>query len=98
MALDLTGISNVNEFYSHHYLDALLEKDLKDVLGRWETAETNDRQVPPFKQLARCADDYYKAKALVAYVARVDDRFVETHVINVKLAEALGYPYQANAY
>ena len=27
MALDLTGISNENEFYTHHYLAAILESD-----------------------------------------------------------------------
>jgi hypothetical protein len=29
MPIDLSGIQNVGEFYSHHYLDALLESDLK---------------------------------------------------------------------
>ena len=35
MALDLTGIENV-EFYSGHYLDAVLEGDLKSVFKRWK--------------------------------------------------------------
>ncbi len=98
MALDLTGISNVNEFYSHHYLDALLEKDLKDVLSRWESAEEANNQIPPYKRLSRLSDDYYKAKARVADAVSADNRFLETHVINVKLLEALGYPYQANGW
>ncbi len=98
MALDLTGISNVNEFYSHHYLDALLEKDLKDVLGRWEAAEETANQAPPYKRLSRLSDDYYKAKARVADAVSADNRFLETHVINVKVLEALGYPYQANGW
>jgi hypothetical protein len=98
VALDLTGISNVNEFYSHHYLDALLESDLKGVLSRWDEAEGNDNRTPPYKLLSRCAEDYYKAKARVAATVTLDDRFTETHAINVKLAEALGYPYQANEY
>src|SRR5262245_18161676 len=42
VALDLTGISNVNEFYSHHYLDALLESDLKGLLARWDQAEKEE--------------------------------------------------------
>ena len=33
MPLDLTGIQNVGEFYSHHYLDALLDNDLKGLFG-----------------------------------------------------------------
>ena len=34
MAIDLTGISNDNEFYTHHYLSAILEGDIKDVLAK----------------------------------------------------------------
>jgi hypothetical protein len=98
VALDLTGISNVNEFYSHHYLDALLETDLKGLLSRWDRAEKEENRTPPFKSLSRCSDDFYKAKARVAATATVEDRFTETHPINVRLAEALGYPYQANEY
>ena len=35
MPIDLSGIQNVGEFYSHHYLDALLEGDLKGIFARW---------------------------------------------------------------
>ncbi len=35
MPLDLTGIQNIGEFYSHHYLDALLENDLKRLFAKW---------------------------------------------------------------
>ncbi len=37
MPLDLTGIQNIGEFYSHHYLDALLEQDIKGLFARWRT-------------------------------------------------------------
>ena len=98
MALDLTGIGNVNEFYSHHYLDALLEGDLKGLLSRWEQAEEEENRTPPFKALSRCSEEYFRAKARAAGTATVEDRFTETHVINVKLAEALGYAYQFGEY
>jgi hypothetical protein len=35
MPISLTGIQNVGEFYSHHYLDALLEQDLKGLFSHW---------------------------------------------------------------
>ena len=35
MALDLTGITVENEYYTHHYLAAILESDLKAVFSRW---------------------------------------------------------------
>jgi hypothetical protein len=98
VALDLTGIANVNEFYSHHYLDALLESDLKGLLSRWEAGEEEEKRVPPYKLLSRCAEDYFKAKARAADTATDEDRFTETHPLNVRLAEALGYPYQSGEY
>ena len=37
MAMDITGITNENEFYTHHYLSAILENDLKDIFSHMET-------------------------------------------------------------
>ena len=40
MAIDLTGIRNENEFYTHHYLSAILEQDLKDVFKKWRESRS----------------------------------------------------------
>ena len=32
--MPLTGITNANEFYSNHYLDAILQDDIKGVAQR----------------------------------------------------------------
>jgi len=53
MALDLTGISNENEFYTHHYLAAILETDLKGFFGKWEDREAQSGVKPPYDHLAR---------------------------------------------
>jgi hypothetical protein len=98
VAIDLTGISNVNEFYSHHYLDALLDSDLKDLLAKWDDAEQEHNRPAPHKSLARCGADFFKAKTRAEQTVSVEDRFAETHAINVQMAEALGYPYQHGAY
>ena len=37
MPIDLSGIQNAGELYSHHYLDALLEGDLKGLFAHWRT-------------------------------------------------------------
>ena len=39
MAINLTGISNENEFYTHHYLSAILENDLKELFAKWSAQE-----------------------------------------------------------
>ena len=33
--MDLVGTHNAGEFYSQHYLDVLLDKDLKALRERW---------------------------------------------------------------
>lgn len=98
MPLDLTGISNVNEFYSHHYLDALLGRDIKALLSRWVAEEEESGTPGPHRRLARCAQEYFRTKARTAETATAADRFEETHGLNVLLAEALGYTHQAQAY
>ena len=51
MALDLTGISNENEFYTHHYLSAILENDLKDVFQEWRRREQEEDFRAPYAEL-----------------------------------------------
>jgi len=48
MAIDITGITNENEFYTHHYLSAILENDLKDLFSQWKKkAEEEEIPQPP---------------------------------------------------
>jgi hypothetical protein len=98
VAIDLTGISNVNEFYSHHYLDALLENDIKALIARWEDVEEEGGISGAHKKLGGCAQEFFKGKTEVAQTAAPWDRFDETHRINVLLTEALGYPLESGAY
>ena len=50
MAIDLTGITNENEFYTHHYLAAILEGDLKPLFEEWSKLEN-----PPYDRLRALA-------------------------------------------
>ena len=36
MSFTAAGLENVNEFYSQHYLDEIVERDLKDLFERWK--------------------------------------------------------------
>ncbi|MFQ5434137.1 MAG: hypothetical protein ACE5FD_04605, partial [Anaerolineae bacterium] len=89
MPLDLTGIQNVGEFYSHHYLDALLDKDLKGLFDRWRAADA----ATPDKRLERCATDYFKAKSRAMNQRRPELRYAPSHTIHVEILQALGYDY-----
>jgi hypothetical protein len=87
--MNLTGIQNVGEFYSHHYLDALLENDLKGLFAQWR-AEDEDT---PDKRLNRLAASFYQARQ-AALRARTDEaRYKASHAFHVDLLEALGYDY-----
>jgi hypothetical protein len=50
MPIDLTGITNENEFYTHHYLAAILEGDLKPLFEAWAQKER-----PPWEALRALA-------------------------------------------
>lgn len=50
MPIDLTGITNENEFYTHHYLAAILEGDLKSLFEAWAQQER-----PPWEGLRALA-------------------------------------------
>jgi len=60
MTIDLTGIINENEFYTHHYLSAILENDLKEVFGKWETLKREQEIRPPYDQLKSLAREYFR--------------------------------------
>jgi hypothetical protein len=50
MGIDLTGVTNENEFYTHHYLAAILEGDLKPLYESWSQQER-----PPWEGLRALA-------------------------------------------
>jgi hypothetical protein len=89
MGLDLSGIENVGEFYSHHYLEAVLGSDLQDVLKAW--AESDH---PPYKRLARLESAYFKARHQAGQERSAEERWRLARGFHAELLEALGYPYQ----
>ena len=94
MAIDTSAISNVGEFYSDHYLDAILDKDVKSHIKSWEEAEGNG-YVAPHKRLSGLPSAYFKLKSKLSNVVDKDEKFKLTHELNVLITEALGYEYQS---
>jgi hypothetical protein len=94
MALDLTGIDNV-EFYSAHYLDAVLEGDLKSLFSRWkEEKDAGKRRRLPQEELAGLAQTWFEAVKQVADDRDPVVRFEAARGFHARLVEALGYPYR----
>lgn len=59
MAIDLTGIRNVNDYYSNHYLATIFEDNANETISNWKTRskETNSRT--PWALLRELSRDYY---------------------------------------
>lgn len=96
MALDLTGIHNENEYYTHHYLSAILEGDLKDVFEKWNERKNAQGLEPPFTLLARLPREYAAVRARMAK-AKGSAALLELqqHFL-ARLFDALGYGCSAS--
>ena len=57
--LDLTGITNEKEFYTNHYLSAILEEDLKDLYGKWREMEKEGDKKAPYSVITGSIRQYF---------------------------------------
>jgi len=69
MPIELAGISNVNEFYSEHYLQTVFEGDVQELRTRWRAEEKAggnpaDRQLEKAGARWRRLVSDYKANAM----------------------------------
>jgi hypothetical protein len=94
VALDISGIGNVGEFFSQHYLDALLERDLKETLERWAARKKNERVSTPQDALARRADPFFRLAARAESISSAMERLELTQGFHADLLTALGYERQ----
>lgn len=61
MSLDLTGINNVNGFYTDHYLATYFEENVVDAVKRWKSIEEESGVVAPWKKLRGIGKAYHRA-------------------------------------
>ncbi len=91
MALDLTGISNENEFYTSHYLAAILEDDLKDLFVTWAKAEEEGKGKPPADLLLSLSRDYARLRSDLARERDAASRLDLQRPFLASFLAALGY-------
>jgi hypothetical protein len=91
MPIDLTGISNENEFYTHHYLSAILENDLKSLFSTWQSLEEEKEIKPPYEKLKALAGRYFKSRSEMEKLQSPDDLLDTQHEFFPMLLDALGY-------
>lgn len=90
MATQLSGIHNANEFYSQHYLDEVLDTDLKELFARWSEAG-ND--APPAR-LRSMAGEYFRQRDEIRKARTLAERVAHLNDLAERLLAALGYTLQ----
>ncbi|MDP2647594.1 MAG: hypothetical protein Q8P24_21905, partial [Desulfobacterales bacterium] len=91
MALDLTGVSNENEFYTHHYLTAILENDLKGFFGQWEGREEQSDVKSPYDRLSRLQRDYFALRNRMERLRNPEEILAAQREFLPELLSVFGY-------
>lgn len=91
MSLDLTGILNENEFYTHHYLAAILEDDLKDVFAQWLEQKRESQLPDPPGRLRQLARSYFALREQLTKIQDPQEQFPLLRGFFFQLLGALGY-------
>jgi hypothetical protein len=94
MAMDLTGINNENEFYTHHYLTAILEGDLKDIFKEWSRREKEEGIRPPYAELRSLTRTYFLAREAFERERDYGEKLSGQRGILEKFLSVLGYSYE----
>jgi hypothetical protein len=87
MVLPLTGIENANEFYSQHYLDEVLDQDLKELFASWRRLGADS----PAAKLRSMAGEYFRLRDRILKAKTLVDRVALLHELADRLFPALGY-------
>lgn len=94
MAIDLTGITNQNEYYTNHYLATIFAENASETIERWKTAARDvDVAKTPWASLKQNARLYYAARDKSARAAE-GGRLEFTAIRDLADAylASLGYP------
>lgn len=90
------GITNENEFYSHHYLAEVFKGDIKARLEAWEAEEAQhpgqDAHRAPHKRLQAWAQRWFSLRGQVQRGRDEHERWQAFMQIQAGLLQALGYP------
>ncbi|GFM89270.1 hypothetical protein PSCICO_46690 [Pseudomonas cichorii] len=89
MSFAITGLTNANEFYSQHYLDEILEKDLKPLFDQWK--EQGAQSPVARLRTAAGANGYFRARERFLNERKTSERASLFIDLVQPLLAALGY-------
>lgn len=90
----LTGITNENEFYSNHYLDAILNDDIKGVAQRWREAAAEKETKSPPELLGSLAASYFRFINNFSKEKDITERIILQQQWFSDFFGVLGYPIE----
>jgi hypothetical protein len=93
MAIDITGITNENEFYTHHYLSAILENDLKDLFKEWNRKADEEDIPQPYKKIGSLRKDYFALQGSLERERNIEERLSLQRDFQAQLLISLGYDF-----
>ncbi len=89
------GISNENEFYSHHYLAEVFKGDIKTRLDAWETEEAehpgDETHRSPYKRLQVWSQKWFSLHSQIQRAGDDKQRWLLFTELQTGLLQALGY-------
>lgn len=85
------SIVNRGEFFSNHYLDAVIGGDLGDLRGAWDAAEGRDEPTAR-SRIRAMASDFFAARANATEATGDERRIAAMHSLNDVVLTALGFP------
>lgn len=91
MTIDITGISNENEFYTHHYLSAILENDLKSLYQEWHRREEEEGIPQPHTQLRGLRKEFFAMRSSLERERNNTERLALQRTFLLKVFDVLGY-------
>jgi len=93
MPIDITGITNENEFYTHHYLSVILEKDLKGVFKEWKRKEDEAGIPQPYMGIRGLRKEFFAMRSRLERERKTEDRLAMQRDFLARLLFSLGYEY-----
>ncbi|WP_195572807.1 Eco57I restriction-modification methylase domain-containing protein [Clostridium paraputrificum] len=91
MAIDLTGIISINEYYTHHYLNTILEEDIKDIIKQLKEAAEANEDKTPWSKLKELSRKFYLLDEKLAKSKNLADRYLMQRSFLLELFNVLGY-------
>lgn len=96
MAIDLTGILSVNEYYTHHYLNTILEEDIKYIVKKFKEESDEKEERTPWSKLKELSKKYYILNEKMNREKNLQTRYKLQYEFIVSLYQTLGYDINQN--